>query len=75
MTVKEQIKKVRLRVNLDDGLDSKGNQQIDRFSYNRVKSTATPEALYETGATLAGLCEKPLYTIQKDEEIVLVPQA
>lgn len=69
--MREEINRLRLKVNLDNGMDGE-KQLLKSKTYNRISPEASAEGLYATGAAIAGLQEEPLFSVQRLEEITLI---
>lgn len=69
--VREEISRLRLKLNLDNGMDG-DKQLIKAKTYGNIHTAASSDALYDVGAALADLQDKPLYSLQRLEEITLI---
>ncbi|WP_188455085.1 DUF1659 domain-containing protein [Virgibacillus oceani] len=67
MAVAEKYKST-LQLVLDEGIDPESGKQIFKFkSFNNVKTDATADQLYAIAQAVAGLQERPLYSIERDD--------
>lgn len=70
MAIISHIDTIRLRVNLDGGLE--GDKQIVKsMTYSRIDNAATDENIYKVGYELAALVADPLLAIIKGTDTVL----
>lgn len=59
----------RLKLILDDGDDMMtGEMMFKTKSFNNVKPEATGDQLYAIATAVAGLQERPLYTIERQDD-------
>ncbi|TFJ93157.1 DUF1659 domain-containing protein [Lentibacillus salicampi] len=59
----------RLTLILDDGDDMMTGETVYKSkSFNNVKPEATADQLYAIATAVAGLQERPLYTIERNDE-------
>jgi len=73
MAVTDVKNNVRLKLELDGGFD--GNRQVIKSkTFNKVKTDATSEDLYEVAQSLSSLQALPLLKVKKLEEIELVEE-
>lgn len=67
----EQKNQVRLKINLDGGLD--GDKQIIKSkTYSRIDNAAAPEGLHTAATAMAAMQELPLLSVVRLDEVVLV---
>ncbi|WP_099157717.1 DUF1659 domain-containing protein [Virgibacillus ndiopensis] len=67
MAVAEKYKST-LQLVLDEGIDPESGKQIFKLkSFNNVKTDATADQLYTIAQAVAGLQERPLYSIERDD--------
>ena len=70
MAVSNIKEKTVLKLELDNGIvDEK--QRIRTVSYSKIKTSATDEAMYNTGVAIQGLQKKSLLAIKRAEEMLL----
>ncbi|MFZ5942910.1 MAG: DUF1659 domain-containing protein [Bacillota bacterium] len=61
----------RLQVVVQTGTDSEGNPLLENRSYNRIKSGATNDSVYQFAAEIAGLQQHPLFAVNRTNEVGL----
>jgi len=71
MAVNAVIKETRLKLELDGGLNEKGNPIVKAKTFSKVKTDADNENLFSAAESLAGLQEMPLIGIKRLDEIDL----
>lgn len=71
MAVKAVIKETKLKLELDGGLNDKGNPIVKAKTFSKVKTDATNDNLFLVAESLAGLQEMPLLGIKRVDEIDL----
>lgn len=59
-----------LKLELDAGVEN-GRQKIKTKSFNKVKTNASDEGVYETALALGGLYDQQLLKVKKVEETTL----
>ncbi|MDI9502876.1 MAG: DUF1659 domain-containing protein [Tissierellia bacterium] len=69
--IREEVNQVRLKVNLDGGLD--GDKQIVKSkTYSRIHADANTQGLYDTGSAIADMQQWPLLSVVQLKDVVLV---
>lgn len=71
MAINAVIKETKLKLELDGGLNDKGNQIVKAKTFSKVKTDADNENLFSAAESLAGLQEMPLIGIKRLDEIDL----
>jgi len=61
----------RLQVVVQTGADGEGNPILKTRTYNRVKSGASDDSVYQFAATIAGLQKHALYEVNRVNEVSL----
>jgi len=73
MAVNPIKEKTTLKLELDNGIVD-GKQLVKSKNYNKVKTTATDEELYNTAVAIAGLQSRDLLKVKRIEEITLIEE-
>lgn len=73
MAVNPIKEKTTLKLELDNGVVD-GKQLVKSKNYNKVKTTATDEELYNTAVAIAGLQSRDLLKVKRIEEITLIEE-
>jgi len=71
MAVKAVVKDSKLRLELDGGLNDKGNPIVNTKTFSKIKTDADNENLFLAAESLAGLQDMPLLGIKRVDEIEL----
>lgn len=71
MAVNIEKTKVSLRLQLENGVDEKGNPKYQQKSFSNVRLEAEDEDLHIVGTLLGGLFKKDLDSIKKVEESII----
>ncbi|WIV12061.1 DUF1659 domain-containing protein [Proteiniborus sp. MB09-C3] len=71
MAVNAVIKETKLKLQLDGGLNEKGNPVVKSKTFSKVKTDAVNDNLFSVAESLAGLQEMPLIGIKRVDEIDL----
>jgi len=61
----------KVKIQLDGGLDEKGNTIVKSKTYSKVKATAINDDVYSVAASVAGLQEFPLLAVRRIDEVDL----
>ncbi|SFE11444.1 Protein of unknown function [Lentibacillus persicus] len=65
----QQMVGSRMRLVLDDGIDeTSGKQLFKSKGFNNVKTSATADQLYAIATAVTGLQERPLITVERNDE-------
>jgi len=59
----------KLKIQLDAGVDEKGNPKTKSKTFSKIKSTAVNEDVYDVANSLAGLQELSLMSVRRIDEI------
>ncbi len=59
----------KFKVQLDAGLNEKGNMIVKSKTFSKVKSAAINDDVYDVAASLAGLQELPLVSVRRIDEV------
>lgn len=70
MAIKRNVKKIRLQLQFDNGTDGEKQLLIKR-NYGYIPTNVPDENIYNVGATLADMGEKPLFAVGRTEEALL----
>ena len=73
MAVNPIKEKTTLKLELDNGIVD-GKQLVKSKNYNKVKTTATDEELYNTAVAIAGLQSRALLKVKRSEAITLIEE-
>lgn len=71
MPVNAKVKESKLKLQLDGGLNDKGNPIVKSKTFSKVKTDAANENLFSVAESLAGLQEMPLIGIKRVDEVEL----
>ncbi|WP_352418272.1 DUF1659 domain-containing protein [Proteiniborus sp.] len=71
MPVNATIKESKLKLQLDGGLNDKGNPIVKSKTFSKVKTDAINDNLFSVASSLAGLQAMPLIGIKRVDEVEL----
>lgn len=71
MAITSVIKDTKLKLQLDGGLNEKGNPIVKSKTFSKVKTDAANDNLFSVAESLAGLQDMPLIGIKRVDEIDL----
>ena len=71
MAIQSIKERVALKLELDGGMVN-GRPKTESKTFNKIKTTATDEALFNTASVLSTLQEKDVKNIKRVEEVILV---
>lgn len=71
MPVNATIIDSKLKLQLDGGLNEKGNPVVKSKTFSKVKTDAVNDNLFSVAESLAGLQEMPLIGIKRVDEVEL----
>ena len=71
MPVNATIEDSKLKLQLDGGLNEKGNPIVKSKTFSKVKNDAVNDNLFSVAESLAGLQEMPLIGIKRVDEVDL----
>ncbi len=71
MAINAIVKETKLKLQLDGGLNDKGNPIVKSKTFSKVKTDAANDNLFSAAESLAGLQEMPLIGIKRVDEIEL----
>ncbi|WP_456273123.1 DUF1659 domain-containing protein [Bacillus sp. AK031] len=58
---------IKLRMVYDNGVDENGKPQYSNKTYSNINYSSTPDEILQAAQSLAGLSEKPLVQIEKND--------
>ena len=62
-----QLIETQLRLVLDDGVNEEGKPVYKNKNFNNINIAATPDQLLQAAQAIAGLQEKPLVTVERND--------
>lgn len=68
MAITSVIKDTKLKLQLDGGLNEKGNPIVKSKTFSKVKTDAANDNLFSVAESLAGLQDMPLIGIKRVDE-------
>ncbi|MFA5525115.1 MAG: DUF1659 domain-containing protein [Tissierellales bacterium] len=68
MAITSVIKDSKLKIQLDGGLNEKGNPIVKSKTFSKVKTNAANDNLFAVAESLAGLQDMPLIGIKRVDE-------
>lgn len=69
MAVNTTAQDSKLKLQLDGGLDGKGNTIVKSKTLSKLKSTAVNDDVYDVATSLAGLQTLPLLSVRRIDEV------
>jgi hypothetical protein len=61
------LKSIKLRLVFDDGVDAEGKPQYSNKTYSNINNVSTPDEMLQAAEALAGLSERPLVLVEKND--------
>lgn len=74
MAYREEKSKIALRIDVDNGLDTYGNERVKSKSFKNVNTEASNDAIGECGKILSGFFKKEVKAMKKLVEYDLIEE-
>lgn len=74
MALVKFVEKTKIQLRLENGLNEEGQMQYRTMAFNRIKETASDEAVQAVGAAIGGLQKRNVDKVLRIDEVSLMEQ-